>query len=150
MKDSEQKNIYFAGSIRGGREDVFLYHKLITHLGQYASVLTEHVGNENLLVHGEDGLSDESIYDRDMTWLLSSDVVVAEATRPSLGVGYEIACAVFSGKPVLCLYRPEEGKRLSAMIAGDACIVQVQYQTIEEGKALLDLHVPRMLGRSHG
>ena len=45
-------------------------------------------------------------------------VVVAEVTVPSLGVGYEIGRAVAMGKQVLCLYRPQEGKLLSAMIRG--------------------------------
>ena len=45
-------------------------------------------------------------------------VVVAEVTVPSLGVGYEIGRAVAMGKQVLCLYRPQEGRLLSAMIRG--------------------------------
>ena len=43
---------------------------------------------------------------------------MAEVTVPSLGVGYEIGRAVAMGKQVLCLYRPQEGKLLSAMIRG--------------------------------
>lgn len=37
--------------------------------------------------------------------------LVSEVTVPSLGVGYEIGRAVAMKKPVLCLYRPQEGKR---------------------------------------
>ena len=40
--------IYFAGSIRGGRNDVDLYLQIIEHLKQYGEVLTEHVGNKKL------------------------------------------------------------------------------------------------------
>ena len=36
--------------------------------------------------------------------------IVAEVTQPSLGVGYEIGRAVDMKKPILCLYRPQEGK----------------------------------------
>ena len=50
--------------------------------------------------------------------LARSDVVVAEVTQPSLGVGYEIGRTVELGKPLLCLYRPVEGRLLSAMIRG--------------------------------
>lgn len=35
--------IYFAASIRGGRDDVALYSELIKHLGKYGKVLTEHL-----------------------------------------------------------------------------------------------------------
>ncbi|XP_076454388.1 5-hydroxymethyl-dUMP N-hydrolase-like isoform X2 [Babylonia areolata] len=67
---------------------------------------------------GEVGLSDKEIHDRDMDWLKQSDVLIAECTQPSLGVGYEIGRAVDLNKKVLCLFRPESGKRLSAMIRG--------------------------------
>ena len=40
--------IYFAGSIRGGRDDVKLYQQIINFISGYGEVLTEHVGNENL------------------------------------------------------------------------------------------------------
>ena len=53
-----------------------------------------------------------------MTLLRQCSVVVAEVTVPSLGVGYEIGRAVAMGKQVLCLYRPQEGRLLSAMIRG--------------------------------
>ncbi len=37
--------LYFAGSIRGGREDAALYRRIIQELGKYGDVLTEHVGD---------------------------------------------------------------------------------------------------------
>ena len=37
--------------------------------------------------------------------------IVAEVTQPSLGVGYEIGRAVAMDKKILCLYRPQDGKR---------------------------------------
>ncbi|KAF5897383.1 2'-deoxynucleoside 5'-phosphate N-hydrolase 1, partial [Clarias magur] len=66
----------------------------------------------------EDSLpgGDEAIYDRDMEWLPESDVVVAEVTHPSFGVGYEIGQAMVLKKRTLCLFRPSSGKVLPAMI----------------------------------
>ena len=109
--------IYFAGSIRGGREDWALYREIINVLGEYGTVLTEHIGDSELQITGED-LPDREVHDRDLGWLRSCDYLVAEVTTPSLGVGYEIAKATEWGKPVLCLFRAEKGRRLSAMIAG--------------------------------
>lgn len=40
--------IYFAGSIRAGRGDAQLYHKIVQHLQKFGTVLTEHVGNPNM------------------------------------------------------------------------------------------------------
>ena len=42
------KKIYFAGSIRAGRDDADLYAKLVKLLQKYGTVLTEHVGDPNL------------------------------------------------------------------------------------------------------
>ena len=46
--------IYFAGSIRGGRENRDRYHSLINHLFQYGKVLSEHIGEESLTASGEE------------------------------------------------------------------------------------------------
>jgi len=94
--------IYFAGSIRGGRDDKKLYEDIIKTLSTYGEVLTEHVGNQKLTASGEDGSTDEYLYKRDMNWLKESDVVIAEVSTPSLGVGYELAKAEEWGKKILC------------------------------------------------
>lgn len=128
--------IYFAGSIRGGREDGELYTRLIRHLKRYGSVLTEHVGDVALLAD-EQSMSEEAIFDRDMHWLAMADFVVAEVSMPSLGVGFEIATAQAMNKPVCCLYRTGVGKRLSAMIAGNREINVFSYATADEAEDIM-------------
>ncbi len=123
--------IYFAGSIRGGRQDVALYYEIVRQLRNYGEVLTEHVGDTELGILGQD-IGDRYIHDRDLEWLRDSDYLVAEVTNPSLGVGYEIGKAAEWGKPVLCLYRPENGRSLSAMIAGCAALTVREYQNAAE------------------
>ena len=54
---------------------------------------------------GESALSDKQIHDRDMKWLLESDLIVAEVTNPSLGVGYEIGRAIGYEKNYLPIQR---------------------------------------------
>ena len=130
--------IYFAGSIRGGRDDVGLYLQIIEHLKKYGEVLTEHIGDKNLALLGEDGVKDDHIHNRDLEWFMQSNVVVAEVTTPSLGVGYEIGRAVENQKRVLCLYRPQDGKRLSAMIAGSPDVTNVEYKTLDDAKKIID------------
>jgi len=130
--------IYFAGSIRAGRNDVGMYSELINHLKKYGEVLTEHVGDKKLAVSGGNCLNDEFIHDRDLRWLFSSDVVVAEVSTPSLGVGYEIGRAVERKKSVLCLHRLEDGKMLSAMISGCPNVSRRNYKTLEEARLAID------------
>lgn len=132
--------IYFAGSIRGGREDAELYLKLIEHLAEYGKVLTEHLGNVNITASGEQ-LGVKEIYERDLAWLNGSDIMVAEVSTPSLGVGYELGKAESLGIPILCLHRKVEGKTLSAMIAGNKKFKVSEYSNIEEAFKKIDTFV---------
>jgi len=131
--------IYFAGSIRGGREDAVLYQKLVTHIQRYAVVLTEHVGDPTLKASHGEPYDPYYIHDRDLQWLSQADAMIAEVSTPSLGVGYEIAQAVRLQKKVLCLYHPKKGKRLSAMIAGCPDIQTVEYNDLKDAKNEIDL-----------
>ena len=129
--------IYFAGSIRGGREDAALYLQIIEYLKTFGEVLTEHIGDPNISDIGDDGPTDRYIHDRDLEWLQSANVVVAEVTSVSMGVGYEIGRAVECGKKVLCLFRPDSGKNLSAMISGCPNLELVNYRDLEEAKTAI-------------
>ena len=129
--------IYFAGSIRGGRDDAKIYAQIIELLQNYGEVLTEHIGSEKLIDKGEPNLSDKEIHDRDMKWLLESDIMVAEVTNPSLGVGYEIGRAIEEKKKVICLYRKSNNKRLSAMISGNINITKNYYNSVRDLKQKL-------------
>lgn len=106
---------------------------MIEYLRQYGEVLTEHVGDKYLSDLWKK-MSSREIYDRDMSWLLASDIVVADVTVTSLWVWYELGSAVEHKKPILCLYRSEEEKSLSAMIDWCPWIVVRIYQTLEEAK----------------
>lgn len=134
----KRKRIYFAGSIRGGRDDASLYRRIIALLREYGDVLTEHVGDARLSATGEAGLSDEAIYTRDLAWLMEADAIVAEVTTPSHGVGYEIARAEALGKPLLCLHRTSAGRRLSAMLAGNPALWCASYETVDDLRHILD------------
>ena len=129
--------IYFAGSIRGGRGDQAIYEEIIDRLRRYGTVLTEHVGDVNLSLGGENA-ADCDIHDRDLDWLRSADVLVAEVTTPSLGVGYEIGRAVEWGKRVICLYRPTDGRRLSGMIAGCGDLIVHEYAQAADVDRILE------------
>ena len=127
--------IYFAGSIRGGRQDAGKYLELIDFLSIKAEVLTEHVGAAELGDQGENTLSDHEIHRRDVEWLESCDAVIAEVSTPSLGVGYELGIAEKLSKPILCLFDASQPEfRLSAMLSGNAKIQVGRYQTLGEAK----------------
>ncbi|MBY0497457.1 MAG: nucleoside 2-deoxyribosyltransferase [Cyanobacteria bacterium] len=128
--------IYFAASIRGGRADQAIHEQIIRILERHGTVLTEHLGSEALTGAGE-ALPDCDIHDRDLAWLRSADALVAEVTTPSLGVGYEIGRAAEWGKPIICLYRPSAGRKLSGMIAGCAGARVFEYTDVAQLPAIL-------------
>jgi 2'-deoxynucleoside 5'-phosphate N-hydrolase len=130
--------IYFAGSIRAGRDDVSVYEAMIKCLRSFGEVLTEHVGDPALSEAGDDGPSDRDIHDRDMKWLSACDLVVAEVSTPSLGVGYELGLATTLGKPVLCLHRAISERPLSAMIAGSPGIRTSAYSCMDEAETIIE------------
>jgi len=73
-----------------------------------------------------------------MKWLREADVLVAEVTTPSLGVGYEIAYAEKLNKRVFCLFRNSEEKRLSTIITGDPKLDVCWYDKVEDAYEAID------------
>jgi len=129
--------VYFAGSIRGGRTDAELYRQIIEHVQKTDVVLTEHVGN--LALSKTEGLPnrDVAIYEQDTAWLREADVVIAECTTPSLGVGYELAYAEKFGKPVHIFYNKRRAN-LSAMLSGDSYFHIHPYSDASEVFPMID------------
>lgn len=128
--------IYFAGSIRGGRVDADLYRRMIEYMQKTGIVLTEHVGSPHLNLM-EQGKRDVEIYDQDTAWLRESDLVIAECTCPSLGVGYELAYAEKFGKPCHVFYDRSK-TQLSAMLTGNPYFHIHPYTIEEEIFSVLD------------
>ncbi|HEX6983520.1 MAG TPA: nucleoside 2-deoxyribosyltransferase [Balneolaceae bacterium] len=125
--------IYFSGSIRGGRQDAKVYNELIKEIKNHGEVLTEHVGASTI----SDELSDEDIHGQDMKWLNEADILIGEVTNPSHGVGYEIGRAVAMNKKVVCLFRNQNNRSVSAMINGSPTVQCYKYSHIEEAKKVI-------------
>ncbi len=126
----EKMKIYFAASIRGGRDYARDYETIISQLSTYGKVLTEHIAVNKLDDLGEN-ISDTAIFERDTGWLRESDIIVAEVTQPSLGVGYEIALGESLGIRIICLFKQKSGN-LSAMIKGNRKLEVLEYTSVDE------------------
>jgi nucleoside 2-deoxyribosyltransferase len=131
--------IYFAGSIRGGRDDQTIYDELINYIkSKDVEVLCEHVGYKDLSENGQNQ-DPVFIHDRDLSWIQESDAIIAEVTNPSLGVGYELGKASEWQKPVLALFRSTSGKSLSGMIRGSKALAVKDYTDISVAKKEIDI-----------
>ena len=129
--------IYFAGAIRGGRQNQDQYYQIIKHLENYGQVLTEHVGDINVKKK-EISNTDSFIYQRDISWIKKSNVLIADVTVPSLGVGYEISFAEKLKIPILCLFNTNSNLNLSAMISGNNNIISKKYSNFVQVKEIID------------
>jgi nucleoside 2-deoxyribosyltransferase len=109
--------IYFAGAISAGRERQAVYAEMVNFLESLgAEVLSAHVARADVLEY-EAKLAPEEIFQRDMRFIENCDGMIAEVSRPSLGVGYEIATALSLWRPVLGLCA--QGTFLTRMLTGN-------------------------------
>ena len=124
-------NIYFSGSISGGREYQSYYEVLVKILANYGTVLTLHIASADLSAMGEMKNS-RDIFDRDLHFLKQADIIIADVSTPSLGVGYELAWGIAHSKPVYALFHEKSGKRLSAMVDGNPDITVIPYESPDD------------------
>ena len=125
-------NIYFACSITGGREFESAYQQIVAALTADGHVIpTSHLAQSEVM-ENEQALTPQYVYERDVNWIKNCDVLIAEVSVPSHGVGYEIAYALGIGKPVLCIH--QQGRKVSKMITGnpDPAISVQSYSNLEE------------------
>ena len=128
--------IYCAGPIRGDVSYKKFYSELINHIeDQGHSALAEFNGKFSVSIP----LTDRQIYKRDLKWIDGSKLMIAEISGPSLGVGFEIAYAIFQRKiPVLALVNSDVEK-ISAMLSGcDSTLLTIsEYNSIDDMKKII-------------
>lgn len=129
--------VFLATPIRGVADRHGIYKQLYAHLVEMGVEVEGAFG-----LFSEENLSDEEIYERDISALERSDVLLAEVSSPSTGVGFEVAHALSMGIPVVCVH--ERGTRLSAMIAGCPRVRLYAYTTPDELGSLLENVLTRL------
>lgn len=70
------------------------------------------------------------VFDRDIKGIKVCDILVAEISERSHGVGMELMQAYIEGKKILCLFR--DGTVVSRMIRGLPNILLIEYISMEE------------------
>jgi nucleoside 2-deoxyribosyltransferase len=110
-------NIYFACSITGGRQDEAVYKQIVAALEADGHTVPTAILASSEVVALEAVAEAGEIYARDTAWIRGCDLLVAEISTPSHGVGYEIGYALALGKPVLCLHQAD--RKVSKMISGN-------------------------------
>jgi hypothetical protein len=87
------------------------------------TVLTRHLLDDGV-DEAESALSEREVFERDLVWLDSADLLVAEASGSSYGVGFEVGYVLgrseVSGQRVLLLYDAARRPLVSRLIAGNS------------------------------
>jgi len=75
-------------------------------------------------------LSPKEVFKRDLGMVVKADLLIADVTKPSHGVGMEIMYAYVNNKKIIATYH--RGSKLSALIRGMPGIYLVEYSDLKE------------------
>ena len=116
--------IYLACTVRGDRGAVAGLRTLVAALGAAGhTILTRHLLDDN--VEGaESALTERAVYERDIAWLEACDILIADASGSSFGVGFEVGYVLGrsdrTDQRVILLYRADRRDQISRLIVGNA------------------------------
>ena len=136
--------IYLACTVRGDRGGVLAGRAICERLEHHG----HHVQTRHLLADdveaAESTITEGEVFRRDMEWLTTCDVLVAEASGSSYGVGFEVGYVLgrahASGQRVVLLYDAARRDKVSRLITGNdhpACAT-FGYESIEALTAFID------------
>lgn len=140
--------VYLACTVRGDRSALGVVRHIASRLEVAGhEVLTAHL-LQDYVDEAEGDVSNEAVFERDLRWLESCDLLVAEASGSSYGVGFEVGYilgrAPVTGQRALVLYDVARASRVSRMLSGNthpACST-LAYDTTEQIDEFLEAHLP--------
>ena len=115
-------HIYLACTVRGDRCGVVAARALCDVAERHGHVvLTKHLLRDDA-DDAESVLGERGVFERDLGWLDDADLLIAEASGSSYGVGFEVGYvlgrAARTGQRVLLLYDASRRAQVSRLIAG--------------------------------
>ncbi len=116
-------NIYLACTVRGDRSAIGTVRALADSLKAMGhTVLTRHLLEDDVDT-AESALTERDVFARDMAWLNAADLLIAEASGSSYGVGFEVGYVLGrserTGQRVLLVFDEARRPVLSRLIAGN-------------------------------
>jgi 2'-deoxynucleoside 5'-phosphate N-hydrolase len=136
--------IYLACTVRGERGGVLAGRAICQRLQAHGhDVLTTHLLAADV-DRTESALTEEQVYRRDLEWLSQCDVLVAEASGSSYGVGFEVGYVIGRAREtrqrVVLVYDAARRHAVSRLITGncdDACAT-FAYDSLEDLVSFID------------
>lgn len=137
--------IYFACPVISERGDEAVYQSIVDALIAAGHQVPTAIIAKPEVVTLEKQANPQEIYTNSIRRIEKCSVLIAEISKPSLGVGYEIAYALHLNKPVLCCYR--QGASISKMITGNTHpkIMVYSYQDTQEVIGVIRAFISRVI-----
>jgi len=136
--------IYLACTVRGDRGGVAAGRAVSERLHELGhQVLTTHLLADDVN-EAESKLTEEDVYRRDLDWLSQCDVLVAEASGSTYGVGFEVGYVLgrspVTGQQVVLLYDRTRRHAISRLIVGncDSACTTFGYGSLDELIAFIE------------
>jgi hypothetical protein len=136
--------IYLACTVRGDRGGVLAGRTICARLQHHGhAVLTTHLLADDVET-AESAITEGEVFRRDLEWLTACDVLVAEASGSSYGVGFEVGYVLgrahISGQRVVLLYDAARRDKVSRLITGncDPRCATVAYGSLAELTGFID------------
>src|SRR5437899_5597856 len=136
--------IYLACTVRGDGGGLAAGRAICARLQHHGhEVLTTHLLRDDVET-AESQLTERDVFERDLSWLESCDVLVAEASGSSYGVGFEVGYVLGradrTGQKVVVVYDVARRHAVSRVITGnrDPNCTTVGYSSVEELLAFID------------
>lgn len=149
-------HVYLACTVRGDRGGVLAGRAICERLQRHGhDVLTTHLLADDVDA-AESRLTDDEVFRRDVEWLSRCDVLVAEASGSSYGVGFEVGYVLGrareTGQRVILVYDASRRPSISRLITGnrDAACTTFAYSSLEELGAFTDRHFSTTDGATEG
>ncbi len=113
-------NIYFTASTRRNKDLKNNYKRIISLIKKSNIKLLsgEQIVKKNLLLK-DSAITKAEIFARQKKLIDKADCIIAEVSKPSLGVGGEIVYALMHNIPVLALLYENYEDKISPMLAGN-------------------------------
>jgi hypothetical protein len=145
--------IYLACTVRGDRSGVAvarLVARRLVALGH--ELLTSHLLDDDV-DQAEASVGNADVFQRDIRWLDACDVLVAEASGSTYGVGFEVGYivgrAAQTGQRAIVLYDARREASVSRMLSGNTAerCATLGYRTAEEAVAFVEREITPQRGR---
>jgi len=138
--------IYFGVTVAGDRSNVETARRMVQCLEDLGhKVLTRHLVSQEARA-ADRMLGPQAVYRRDMAWLRQCDLLVAEASGSSFGVGFEAGYLLGGNRTkVILFYDFNLRDKISLLLTGNThenCTV-VAYSTFAEVERFIKNHVGR-------